>query len=147
MKRFEVYALSAAAAALMGFCFEFGDRTVRAQPPPACPQHDCKTIHAWWVRNALPGTQCIGATDPLTSVPILQAHKFIYSPFSNEQLPWNAAGLYARHTYPNHTKHCGLDANGQFQSIQEVSPIGVSSPDGTTWNRYICTPKNDPDPP
>jgi hypothetical protein len=146
MKRFELYVLCATVAALMGFCCEFGYRTVSAQPPPACPKHDCKSIHTWWANGALPGTQCYGAMQPFPIFPILQAHKFIYSPFSNEKLPWNAAGSYDRYKYPNHTKHCGLDANGQFQSIQEVSPIGDPVPDGTSWNRYLCTPKADPDP-
>jgi len=129
------------AAALSGFCFRMGESYVSAQPPP-CPNYACKDVYAWWTNGNPGGNQCSavsGLGDPKTHT--THANPGIFATSSNGQMPIiTTTNPIDRLTYSTHNPTCGKNAQGQWQTPQEVVPTGVLTATHPI-NQSYCTPK------
>jgi hypothetical protein len=104
--------------------------------PPACPQYECRTVHAFWTgqKTYVWGVHVTNkndnADDGVTD---------IFTTNSVEKKPTATDGTTVDWwDYPTCTPFCGKDANGKWQAYQEVLTSGTKNKQYNV-NRAPCT--------
>lgn len=121
---------------MLGYTTKQNEAT--AASPNACPRYKCKVITYWWDGNktTISAAYKVGGGG-LSST----AWADVFTPASTENGPPVNANNYDRYTFNSCAPSCGKDANGKWQALQEVAPVGAASemPIGQNLLQNACS--------
>jgi hypothetical protein len=138
---FRVAVVLVLASAMIGVS-EGGKRAeaaVAAPPVPnPCPQWDCKVMTYWWTG----GLKATGAFAPNTNGTVITntAYADVFATTSDYKGKPKAVnkGRFDAYSYNSCTPTCGKDANGVWQALQEVAPVGPNALDRAGALQFTC---------
>lgn len=137
MKPIETAVTGVVFAALCGFFFQLGERSVAAQPPP-CPTQPCKTVHCWLYTS----TANLAVMAPGTTTPSTHAIPSIYAVSTTETTPTANNGTCDKYSYSNPSYTCAPVKVGGGQTPptpQELTAGGTATFISNAQTRLKCT--------
>ncbi len=118
------------------FCFRAGERHTQAANEPApCPS-GCKEVYAWWTGADAFSVEKTGTTAITANTHTTTAWT-LFTPIPGTGTPKAAAGGADAWKFTTFNLMCGK-ANGQWQSLQEVTPTGAGIFQGALSTRRTC---------